>query len=136
MFAATAARKTLAVIRIFNGTAGLLAPEMLLRRLGVDTGRDTSATYPFRMFGIRTIIIGLELLLLRGADLRRAERLAVLIHATDMVSAAVTTARGDLPARQGLMATAISSINTALAVVAWKGGRRGFVGQKATGQGE
>lgn len=130
MLSSTAARKTLAIIRIVNGTAGLLAPEMLLRRLGVDTKKDRSATYPFRMFGIRTIILGLELLVLTGDDLRRAEKLAVLIHATDTVSAAETTVRGDLPAKQGLLATAISSFNTALAIVAWRGGKRGVVEQK------
>lgn len=118
-----AARKTLAVIRIFNGTAGLLVPEWLLGRLGVDTTRDRSGTYPFRMFGIRTILIGLDLLLLTGEDLRRAEKLAVLIHASDTLSAAVTTARGDLPRRQGLVAIGISAVNTGLAVVAWMGGK-------------
>ncbi|MFV8161795.1 hypothetical protein ACNQVK_06710 [Mycobacterium sp. 134] len=120
---ANAARKILALIRIVNGVAGLLAPEKLLGRLGVDTTQDRSGAYPFRMFGIRTVIIGLELLMLRGAELRRAERLAVLIHATDTVSAAVTTARGDLPRKQGSVAIVISAINTALAVTAWKGGR-------------
>ena len=124
MLSPAAARKTLAVIRIFNGTAGLLVPEWLLGRLGVDTTRDRSGTYPFRMFGIRTILIGLDLLLLTGEDLRRAEKLAVLIHASDTLSAAVTTARGDLPRRQGLVATGISAVNTGLAVVAWMGGKR------------
>jgi hypothetical protein len=129
MLSSNAARKTLAIIRIFNGTAGLLAPEMLLRRLGVDVTKDRSATYPFRMFGIRTVIIGFELLLLTGSDLRRAEKVAVLIHATDTVSAAVTTVRGDLPSKQGFLATAISGINTALAIVAWKGGDHAVIEQ-------
>ena len=128
MLSPAAARKTLAVIRIFNGTAGLLVPEWLLGRLGVDTTRDRSGTYPFRMFGIRTILIGLDLLLLTGEDLRRAEKLAVLIHASDTLSAAVTTARGDLPRRQGLVATGISAVNTGLAVVAWMGGKHVVAG--------
>jgi hypothetical protein len=120
---ATAARKTLAVIRILNGAAGLLAPEKLLGRLGVDTAVDRSGTYPFRMFGIRTVLIGLDLLLLRDAELRRAERLAVLIHTSDTVSAVVTTARGDLTRRPGITSVVISALNTALAITAWKGGR-------------
>ncbi|WP_166906951.1 hypothetical protein [Mycobacterium sp. DL440] len=123
MLIPTAARKTLAVIRILNGAMGLLAPEKLLGRLGVDTAQDRSGAYPFRMFGIRTVLIGLDLLLLRGAELRRAEKLAVLIHAADTVSATVTAARGDLPRKQGLMAVVISAINTTLAVTAWKGGQ-------------
>jgi hypothetical protein len=123
------ARKVLAVIRTVNGAAGLLAPEVLLGRLGVDA-KDRSGTYPFRMFGIRTVLIGLDLLLLTGDELRRAEKLAVLIHAADTVSAGITTARGDLPRKQGLMATAISAVNTGLAVIAWNGGRRDVVEQK------
>ena len=59
------------------------------------------------MFGIRTIIIGLDLLLLTGEELRRAEKLAVVIHASDTLSAAATTVRGDLPRRQGLVAIGI-----------------------------
>jgi hypothetical protein len=125
-----AARKLLAAIRIVNGAAGLLVPDKLLGRLGVDTTKDRSGSYPFRMFGIRTILIGLDLILLTGDELRRAEKLAVLIHATDTVSAAVTTAHGDLPRKQGLVAIGISAVNTGLAVVAWKGGRRALVGPK------
>jgi len=136
MLSSNAARQTLAIIRIFNGAAGLLVPEMLLSRLGVDTTKDRSATYPFRMFGIRTVIIGFELLLLTGQDLRRAEKLAVLIHATDTVSAAVTTVRGDLPPKQGLLATAISGINTALAIVTWRGGTSAVTRQKFSHQGK
>jgi hypothetical protein len=129
MLSPDVARKILAVIRTVNGAAGLLAPEVLLGRLGVDIAQDRSGTYPFRMFGIRTVLIGLDLLLLTGDELRRAEKLAVLIHAADTVSAGITTARGDLPRKQGLVATAISAVNTGLAVIAWKGGRRDVVGQ-------
>lgn len=133
-----AARIALAVIRIVNGATALVAPERLLTRLGVDTTQDRSGGYPFRMFGIRTLLIGLDLLTLRGAELRRAERLAVLIHATDTLSAAVTTARGDLARRHGVTATVISAINTALAVAAWKGLRHAqpeaIAGQEAVPQ--
>ncbi|MUL84288.1 MULTISPECIES: hypothetical protein [unclassified Mycolicibacterium] len=121
MLSPTAARTALAVIRIINGATALVAPERLLTRLGVDTSRDRSGSYPFRMFGIRTVLIGLDLLTLRGQELRRAENLAVLIHAADTLSAAVTTARGDLPRRHGVTAIVISAINTALAIAARKG---------------
>ena len=120
MLSSDAARRTLGVIRIVNGCAGLLAPEYLLRKLGVDTTTDYSGTYPFRMFGIRTVLIGLDLWLLTGEDLRRATRMAVVIHATDTLSAAATTVRGDLPRKQGLVATAISAVNTGLAIAAAK----------------
>jgi len=60
------ARKMLAAIRLFNGTAGLLVPEFLLQRLGADRETGRSGVYPFRMFGIRTMLIGADLLLLLG----------------------------------------------------------------------
>jgi hypothetical protein len=113
-----AARRALALIRIANGTAGLLAPRLLLRRLGVDTAVEPSGAYPFRMFGIRTVVLGADLLLLRGEHLRRATRLAVLIHATDTVSATVTAVRGDLPRKAAVAAIGVSAANTVLALVA------------------
>jgi hypothetical protein len=112
------ARKTLAAVRLFNGTAGLLAPGLLLRRLGTDPKIDRSGVYPFRMFGIRTVLIGADLLLLRGEERRRATRLAVVIHATDTVSAATAGLRGDLPRKAAVVTTLISAGNTALAVIA------------------
>jgi hypothetical protein len=118
MLSKDAARKTLGVIRIVNGSAGLFAPQLLLRSLRVDTTSPQPATYPFRMFGIRTMIIGADLWLLRGEDLRRATKIAVLIHATDTVSAAATAVRGDLPRKQALVATGISAVNTMLALAA------------------
>ncbi|MCU1690963.1 MAG: hypothetical protein JWM64_54 [Frankiales bacterium] len=113
---ASVPRKVLAAIRLTNGALGLLAPELLLRRLGTDPRVDRSGVYPFRMFGIRTVLLAGDLVLLRGAELQRARRLAVLVHATDTVSAAVAWRCGDLPPRAGRMATAISAVNLALAV--------------------
>jgi hypothetical protein len=118
---AARARKVLAGIRLVNGGLALLAPEFLLRRLGTDPERDPSGIYPFRMFGIRTVLIGADLLLLTGEESRRAAKLAVVIHASDTVSAATCGVRGYLPRRAAVMATLISSINTALAVISARG---------------
>jgi hypothetical protein len=101
-----------------NGAAGLIYPELLLRRLGTDPRIDRSGVYPFRMFGIRTVLIGLDLMTLRGEDLQRASKRAVLIHACDTVSAASAGWRGDLPRRAGVATTLISATNTVLAVLA------------------
>ncbi|WP_426561985.1 hypothetical protein ACPPVT_16135 [Angustibacter sp. McL0619] len=114
----TLARKALATVRLVNGTLGLLAPQLLLRRLGTDPDIDRSGYYPFRMFGIRTLVIGVELLVLKGDQRRRAVRLAVLIHASDTVSAALAGIRGDLARKPAAVTTAISATNTALAIIA------------------
>jgi hypothetical protein len=121
---AAKARKVLAVIRLVNGGLGLLAPRFLLRRLGTDPDRDPSGIYPFRMFGIRTILIGADLLLLTGEQSRRASKMAVVIHASDTASAATCLVKGYLPRRAGIVATLISSVNTILAVIAAHGATR------------
>lgn len=115
---AVRARKVLAGVRLVNGLLALLAPRFLLRRLGTDPDRDPSGIYPFRLFGIRTVIIGADLLLLTGEESRRAGRLAVLIHACDTASAATCLVKGYLPRRAGVAATLVSGVNTALAVIA------------------
>ena len=114
---ARTARQVLAAVRIVNGALGLFAPRFLLRRLAVDPERDRSGVYPFRMFGVRTIVLGAELLLVDGEERRRATRLAVLIHATDTLSAITAGIRGDLPRRAAVTATLVSAGNTVLAIL-------------------
>ena len=60
------ARVALAAIRIVNGSAALAAPELLARNLGVRRADNQAVQYVFRMFGIRTVGIGLQLLLPEG----------------------------------------------------------------------
>jgi hypothetical protein len=111
------ARVALAGIRIFNGTAGLFAPQVLARRLGAEESAGPMG-YPFRMFGIRTILIGVDLLSRDPAVRRHALRLAVLVHACDTVSAAATGVTGGLPRRAATTATVISAVNVVLALIA------------------
>jgi hypothetical protein len=121
MATSTVARRSgqiLAVVRIVNGTLGLLAPQVLLRRLTTDEQAARAGKYPFRMFGIRTILLGVELLAADDASRRRLTRLAILIHASDTVSALVSGIRGDLPRKAAVTTVLISSANTTLAVLA------------------
>jgi hypothetical protein len=110
-----AARVTLAAVRIFNGAVGLVAPTVAAGRIGTPEG---SPLYPWRMFGIRTVIIGAELLS-RDPDVRaRAVHLALPIHASDTASAAIGGLLGETSKRTSLMLTAISGTNTVLALLA------------------
>ncbi|MEA2509044.1 MAG: hypothetical protein QOG21_1126 [Actinomycetota bacterium] len=111
------ARRALAAVRIFNGAAGLLAPSFLARRLGVEEAAGPMA-YPFRMFGIRTILIGSDLLARDPAVRRHALRAALVVHASDTISAVVAGRSGALPRRAARTATVISAINLALSVAA------------------
>jgi hypothetical protein len=110
------ARVLLAGVRLTMGSAGLLAPGLVIRRLDIDPATQPGMRYPLRMFGIRTVLIGAELL---APDARRrghAEQLAPVVHGSDTVAAFLAWRRGDLPRRAGAMATAISAVNLALAL--------------------
>ena len=112
------ARIALGCVRLFNGCAALFVPELLIRRLGLDARSNAAMVYPFRMFGIRTIIIGAELLLPNGEVRAHAQRMALLIHASDALTAIVARVRGQLPARQGTIAVLISTTNVVLSLLA------------------
>lgn len=112
------ARILLSAIRLFNGIAALFAPATLLRRLGVDPEANPAALYTFRMFGVRTVLIGAQLLLRNGGLRAHSLRVAPVIHALDATAAMIAGARGQLPRRAATTAALISTVNTVLAVVA------------------
>ena len=112
------ARLALATIRLVNGTLALLAPNLLLRRLGADPAANKVAIYPMRMFGVRTIVLGVQLLI--DTPSPGTDRFGVVIHATDAATAITAGLRRQLPPRVAVMTSTISLVNTALAVViAW-----------------
>ena len=96
----------------------LLAPTLLLRQLRVDPQVEAAAKYPFRLFGIRTVLIAADLLLNREPARAQAVRIAPIIHISDTISAALAGIRGDLPRRAAIIATLISTVNVALSLVA------------------
>ncbi|MEU1184415.1 hypothetical protein ABZ464_43750 [Streptomyces sp. NPDC005820] len=109
----------LAAIRVFNGATGLLAPELLIRRLDPDRApQSPAAVYAFRLFGIRTVLLGLDLLTHHGERLREDLHEGILIHASDTATAALLGLSGRLPPRTAILTTLISATNTALAVTA------------------
>src|SRR5919112_6429663 len=112
------ARITLSAIRLFNGTAALFAPAALLRRLGVDPEANLAAHYALRMFGVRTVLIGAQLLLRNGGLRAHSLRVAPVIHVLDAAAAMIAGAQGQLPRRAATTAALISTVNTVLAVVA------------------
>jgi hypothetical protein len=69
------------------------------------------------MFGIRTVLMGADLFLTPQSRERSLQQ-AVLVHASDATAALTAGVFGGLPLRSALMAGTISSVNTALALVA------------------
>jgi hypothetical protein len=112
------ARIALASIRLFNGAAALFVPATLARRLGVDPEANRAALYVLRMFGVRTVLIGAQLLLRDEGVRSHSLRVAPVIHAVDAAAALIAGDRGHLPRRVSTTAALISTVNTVLAVVA------------------
>jgi hypothetical protein len=109
---ADSARVALACVRLVNGTIGLVKPEFLARKLGPDPVESPALLYALRMFGVRTVVIALDMLRREPAALRTA----VHIHASDTVAAALLARR--LPRERGALIVAISAANTVLALLA------------------
>jgi hypothetical protein len=116
------ARILLAGIRLFNGITALFVPQLLASRLGGDANSNRAALYVLRLFGVRTIVVGIELLVPNEEVRANAVRNAIPIHASDTLSAALAGIQGQLPPRASIMLTVISGINTVLAILAqpWK----------------
>ena len=114
-----AARYALAGIRIVNGSVALIAPSAIICRFGESPADDNAAVYGLRMFGIRTVVIGADLLTLADAPLRRALGQAIVIHASDTATAASLGLSGRVRRPWAIVLTLISAANTGLAVTAY-----------------
>jgi hypothetical protein len=112
------ARLFLAGIRIFNGAAGLIAPRLLARRISPEPEPNPAAIYAFRLFGIRTVKIGADLLSGDAGVREHAARQAPGIHLSDTMTAAMLLLGGQVTKRAGIMLTAISAFNVFLALKA------------------
>ncbi|MEU4420880.1 hypothetical protein AB0F81_09650 [Actinoplanes sp. NPDC024001] len=112
------ARYALGGIRLINGVLGWVTPERLIGRIDPGSSPNPAAVYAFRLFGVRTVLLGAELLTSHGARQREIVREGVLIHASDTVTSVLLGARGLLPRRTVVMLVLISATNTVLALVA------------------
>lgn len=112
------ARYLLALVRLVNGGVGLFAPSLFIRRFDPDREPSPAAIYAFRLFGIRTILIGLDLLRPPPERAQEAVRSGVLIHASDVVTAASLGLARAIPRRTAIATTVISVGNVALALLA------------------
>ena len=105
----------LGAIRLFNGVVALTLPENTARRLGTDPEANPAPLYPLRMFGVRTTVLGAELLFGSEETRLRSMRIGRAIHASDTLAAALGGIRGQLPRRTAALLTGISTLNTILA---------------------
>ena len=122
------ARIALGTIRLVNGALGLFLPRVLIGRIDPAGSPGAAATYAFRLFGVRTILLGRALLTGDPAARDRALAEAPLIHAADTATATLLALTGRVTRRSGGLLIAVSAVNTMLALVARRGLRRTTVG--------
>ena len=121
----TAARCALGVVRVVNGAIGLVAPAVIMRRFGEDhPAGNPAATYGLRLFGIRTVLIGADLLRTGGGELDHALRVAPVIHASDTATVLALLRSKQLSPELARPLALISGTNTLLAVTAFLAARR------------
>jgi hypothetical protein len=112
------ARIALAGVRLFNGGTALVAAGPFARRLGTEADAHGPAVHIGRMFGIRTVLIALDLLSHDENVRRHAVRVALVVHVSDTISAARAGLTRQLPPRPAVLATGISAANVLLAAIA------------------
>jgi hypothetical protein len=103
---------------MFNGGIALVAPGVFAARTGVPASREGPVLYPWRMFGIRTVLVGGDLLTKNDEVRRHALRVAVVVHASDTAAAFSALRSGQVPRKTAVLSTGISALNTVLAIVA------------------
>lgn len=110
------ARQGLAGVRLAMGTLGLVAPDLLIKRMEPVGEPSPAAVYAFRLFGIRTILLGIDLLVRADDEVQRELRQGVVIHLSDVVTVVLLGLRHKIPQRTAVLTTLISGTNIALAV--------------------
>ncbi|MFL6052249.1 MAG: hypothetical protein ACJ72W_04925 [Actinoallomurus sp.] len=86
--------------------------------LSFDPSRELSpaAIYAFRFFGIRTILIGLDLVTQAENEQDRLAREAVVIHGSNVFTVVTLKVRRQLPPRTAATVGLISTVNVVLAL--------------------
>ena len=113
----TVPKRLLAAIRLVNGGLALVAPNVLGNRLGVNTATSPGLGYAFRLFGVRTVLLGIQLWRAPNDPAHPTIRQTILVHAADTAAAVVVYRLKELPPRGATSVVAISAFNTVLAVV-------------------
>lgn len=116
------ARMLLGLVRLINGAIALFAPQIIIGRFDED-GRDVPVTrYALRMFGVRTVLIGLDLFRGVGPKRSHAVKVAPVVHVSDTVAAVLAARSGKVARSTGALIVAISALNTLLSLAMQGGG--------------
>lgn len=102
--------------RILVGGGTLVAPRLLGRAFGIDPAANPAVSYVGRLFGVRAVLMAVQLATVPRAQRRRLVGLHVAVDAVDAAAAVAATRSGALSRRAGAMATAAAVVEGALGV--------------------
>ena len=111
-------RIALGLVRLTNGLVAMAVPGFLAQRLGRAGDSPGPSRYVLRMFGIRTVFLGLDLLTGDEQRKRKALRRAPIIHASDIAAVVLAGVSRQIPFRAAAAGFAISCVNLWLALTA------------------
>lgn len=114
------ARVLLATIRLINGVIALLIPALIIKRFEADPAHHPGAAYALRMFGIRTVLIAIDLYRAPGPARDHAVRVAPLIHVSDTIAAILAARSKHVSGGTGALIVAISTLNIVLSLAMQK----------------
>lgn len=117
VMAAVVTQRVLAGIRLLNGSLALAAPNLLGARLGVNTSTSPGLGYALRLFGVRTVLLGVQLWRAPTDPSSQVVRDTILIHGADTAAAIIVYKLGELPRPGATIAVAVSAANTVLALL-------------------
>jgi hypothetical protein len=112
-------RKTVGTVSIWLGTAALLVPRALSRKVGVrEAAARSDAALPLlvRLVAARNIAMGAALLVTPAPQARRTTEVTLLLTALDAVAVLVGRRGGDVARRSVALSLAVLATSAAGAV--------------------
>jgi hypothetical protein len=100
--------------RVLVGGGALVAPRLAGRLFGIDAAANPAASYVARLFGVRAVLMAVQLATATPANRTHLLRQHTAVDLVDAVAAAVAAREGALSRRAGVQATAAAVLEASL----------------------
>jgi hypothetical protein len=100
--------------RLVVGGGALVAPRLTARAFGIDPDNNPAASYVGRLFGVRAVLMAIQLASAVPEERVRLLRQNVAVDLVDAVAAIAATRSGALGRRSGVAATAAALFEAGL----------------------
>ena len=100
--------------RVLVGGGALVAPRLAGRAFGIDATANPAASYVARLFGVRAVLMAVQLAGATPGNRTRVLRQHTAVDVVDAVAAVVAAREGALSRRAGAQATAAAIFEASL----------------------